>query len=228
MTAWVQNSDIEVAYIQESGRVGFSRFDPGTDTWTIVDETVAIPGDTGYLAIAANLLAVTGGSRATGNVPIVVFLHRDGVDHGVTNFRRTGTNAWSHNAILSIDVTSVRMAHDDDGSEDLAVIVNVEDSTRIDQYRQQSNNFWGFISNIDDTPDVTAIGAVGVPVWDETQLVAAWVDSTDDIATATGTVDAAVTPIVTGISDDAVYRHRPYLVKAGWAPNVLDMFSIEV
>jgi len=52
--AYEDGSDIHVATYQQNGRIAYHVFDPGGDTWTTLDEEVAVVGDTGYAAAPTN------------------------------------------------------------------------------------------------------------------------------------------------------------------------------
>lgn len=85
----VHSSDIYVTTQQDSGRVALHIYDPGTDTWTTRDETIALAGDTNFDNAPARP-AVTHAVRSDGDV-VIVASYNDGTNERLRVFTREGS-----------------------------------------------------------------------------------------------------------------------------------------
>jgi hypothetical protein len=206
MWAFEHNNDIYVLAQTKAGRISFSIYDVGTDTWTTENQTVAIPTDISATAEPPSRYGVSAHCRSDGDV-VCVFGYSDGTNDRLRVYVRTGTT-WTDEGAADAGVASTDYIN--------PIVFPPDSSDRITwAYKDSTNNDLDLksISSTDVVATNTEIDAAvsvtfevaGRGAISSDIIYLPYIDSTGDLSVASWTSGAAPTPsIATGVSDATV------------------------
>ena len=202
---FIHSSDIYVVTQQESGRVAYHIFDPGTDAWTTRDTTVVLAGATNF-DIRPDIPAVTCAVRSDGDI-VIIAAYDDGFQtlrcftvEGSTITNRgeatTGNSSTDYYGPVAVGP---------DGSDRITwLYVDATDNDMLYRSITSANSLGSHVS-IDSTTD-TALLIIGAPIFDGSVAYIPYIDADDQISVYSFTPGdtPSGSSTATGVSDNTV------------------------
>ncbi len=211
MWAFEDSSDIHVVTQQESGRVAYHVFDPGTDAWTTADEEVVYPGPTNFEA-PPTTPGVSIAVRGDGDVIVAAAYDDATPDKRIAVIVRT-SGVWSSpsvfdDATAAVDYTNPVLIGPDSSDGITCVHTNVDDSDVEMSFISSTDVITAAGTDVDDAAD-TATLLVGPGVMDGNTIWVAYIDASNDISTRdwTSAASPSFNDINADVSDSTVLGH---------------------
>jgi hypothetical protein len=200
--AWEDSSDIHVLTQSASGRVAYSVYDPGTDAWTIENETVVTPGDTNFDQ-APTIAVVSGASRADGDV-VCVARYTDGSGFQRLRVFTREASVWTNRGAAdggaaSTDYNAVSVVGPD-SSDRISWAYKDETNDDVDLNSISSANAIAGATEIDATASFTRTYIVGRGDISSNTIYIPYLDSDGHPQEASWTSGASPTPSIVEIS----------------------------
>lgn len=176
----VLGTGINVATQQENGRVAYHVFDPGTDTWTTLDEEVAVLGTSTYVLPPANP-GCSIALRSDGDV-IVFFGGTSGVPQEHVHYSIKTGSTWSTLVQINAILYTNPIAVGPDGSDRISCIMTETAGQDVEVISISSTDSKSGVFLLDDSAD-TADNLVAPGVIDSAnQIFIPYIDASNKIS----------------------------------------------
>lgn len=202
------SSDLHVVTQQESGRIAYHVYDPGTLAWTIRDEHIAKTGDTNFGSAAPPIPAASLGRRSDGDV-VVVAAYDDAGDETFRVFTREGTT-WTNRGeatagVASTDYRGVAVIPRD-SSDRITWACKDHTNNDVDLRSIDSSNTLSSVTEVDADVDLADLVVAPGVINSSNVIYLPYIDADNQISAGSWTSGASPTVSVDDtVGDNSVY-----------------------